>query len=224
MGRHPQSAGQVAVAEFRGELLDRLGLTPSASDGDIERAHGEPTEFPDTAPQGARAWAGAGVTDADEAFALLSGPAELLTAAAPKPAVTAQPTRQQAQPTAAPEVTRAAVLAAFRPRSSRTWWVAVPGVLAALILGVYRWGGGSSIPGATQGAAAAAQPSATAAAAADDATQPLDKAKVTELMKQIAANPKDTKALLSLGDAYFAAADYKTAALWERKVLAIDPK
>ena len=43
-------------------------------------------------------------------------------------------------------------------------------------------------------------------------------------MKQITANPKDTKALLSLGDAYFAAADYKTAALWERKVLAIDAK
>jgi cytochrome c-type biogenesis protein CcmH/NrfG len=222
MGRHPQSGGQVALVEFRGELLDRLGLGPSASDGDIERAHGELTEFLDSAPHGVRAWATARVTDADEAFALLSGPADLLTAAAPKPVVTSQQNRQQAPAQATPEVTRAAVLAAFRPRSSRTWWVVLPVVLAAVVLGVYRWGGGSSIPGAPE--AAAAQPTATAAATSDDATQPLDKAKVADLMKKIAANPKDTKSLLALGDAYFASADYKTAALWERKVLAIDPK
>ena len=43
-------------------------------------------------------------------------------------------------------------------------------------------------------------------------------------MAKISANPKDIASLQSLGDIYFAAADYKTAIGWEEKILAVDPK
>lgn len=221
MSRQLASPGQ-AVADFRGELLGRLGLPASASDQDVERAHSELSEFLDQAPHDVRRWAAARATDADEAFALLIGPADALAAAAPRPRVPEPARGSVAAAPVAPEVTRAAVLAAFRPRGSRLWWALLPVVLAAVVLGVYRWGGDSSIPGAP--ASAAGQPTATAAAESGDATQPLDQAKVAALMQKITANPKDVRSLLALGDAYFAAADYKTSALWERKVLALDAK
>ncbi len=43
-------------------------------------------------------------------------------------------------------------------------------------------------------------------------------------MQKISANPKDVASLQGLGDQYYQAGDYKTAADWENKVLAIEPK
>jgi cytochrome c-type biogenesis protein CcmH/NrfG len=222
MGQHPVSAGtQLEAEQFRSELLVRLGLSDNASDQDVETAHGELTEFLELAPHEIHQWAAARTTDLDEAFALLSGPSERLSAAAPSHAVEKAPAgRGVTAQDAGPAVTRSAVLAAFKPRGSKLWWLALPIVLAAVIFGVYSWGGGSSVPGISgkptneTSAAPSGQPAAT----------PVDKAKVAGLMQKISANPKDISSLLSLGDVYFAAADYKTAAIWEQKVLTVDPK
>ena len=40
----------------------------------------------------------------------------------------------------------------------------------------------------------------------------------------IGVNPKDTASLHSLGNIYFAAADYTNASTWEQKILTVDPK
>ncbi len=228
MGQHPVSAGtQLDAEQFRNELLGRLGLTSSASDADVETAHGDLVEFLEHAPHDVHAWAAARTTDADEALALLSGPEEQLSAAMPSRVVepparrSPKATKAAAQAAAGPDVTRAAVLAAFKPRGSKLWWVALPIVLAAVIFGVYNFGGGSSVPGISGKPTEA--PSA-AAPSGQPAAVPVDKAKVAGLMQKISANPKDIASLLSLGDAYFGAADYKTAAVWEQKVLAVDPK
>jgi tetratricopeptide (TPR) repeat protein len=225
MSQHPAPAGsQLEAEQFRSDLLGRLGLTDSASDQDVETAHDELVEFLEQAPSEVRTWATARSTDLDEAFALLSGPAEHLSAATPSRAVEAPTPRPRQKTTvpapAEPTVTRAAVLAAFKPGKSKWWWAVLPVVLAAVVFGVYNFGGGSSVPGISgkpteaPSAAAAGQPSAV----------PVDQAKVAGLMTKISADPKDVPSLLSLGDVYFAAADYKTAAIWESKVLAIDPK
>jgi cytochrome c-type biogenesis protein CcmH/NrfG len=222
MGQHPVSAGNHARAEqFRSELLGRLGLTSNASDQDVETTHGELVEFLEAAPHKVQPWAAARTTDADEAFALLSGPEEQLSAAAPS-RVAEPPSRPstKAAQESGPDVTRAAVLAAFKPRSSKVWWAVLPVVLAAVVFGVYNFGGGSSIPSVS--GKPTNEPSA--AATGPSATVPLDKTKVAGLMQKISANPKDVPSLLALGDTYFAAADYKTSALWEEKVLAIDAK
>src|SRR5450759_3841269 len=44
------------------------------------------------------------------------------------------------------------------------------------------------------------------------------------LMKKISANPRDVASLQGIGNLYFAAADYKTAIVWEQKILGVDPK
>jgi Flp pilus assembly protein TadD len=67
-------------------------------------------------------------------------------------------------------------------------------------------------------------PTTQTTTAGQPAAVPVDKAKVAALMTKIGANPKDKASLQGLGDAYFAASDYKTAAVWEQKVLDVDPK
>jgi tetratricopeptide (TPR) repeat protein len=57
------------------------------------------------------------------------------------------------------------------------------------------------------------------------ATQPvLDEAKVAALMEKYQANPKDKDTLLALGDAFFAAQEYSSAADWLEKLIALDPQ
>jgi tetratricopeptide (TPR) repeat protein len=225
MGQPPATAGsQLETEQFRSELLDRLGLTGNPSDQDVETAHDELVEFLENAPHEVHSWASARSTDADEAFALLSGPAEHLSAATPTRVVEAPapaPRQKAAAPQeSAPAVTRAAVFAAFKPRGSRLWWAVLPVVLAAVVFGVYNFGGGSSVPGISGTPTEAP----SAAAAGEPSAVPVDQAKVAGLMTKISADPKDVASLLSLGDVYFAAADYKTAGDFEQKVLAVDPK
>jgi len=64
----------------------------------------------------------------------------------------------------------------------------------------------------------AAVPSASPAASAG-----LDQARVAQLMGQIQSNPKDTAALLELGDAFFTAGDFTTAQTWLEKLVALEP-
>jgi cytochrome c-type biogenesis protein CcmH/NrfG len=73
-------------------------------------------------------------------------------------------------------------------------------------------------------AGAPSVPSFTGTPAPEAAASPgLDTAQVAELMKKLQASPKDVATLQALGDLYFDAADYKTAADWGLKIVEIDP-
>lgn len=54
-------------------------------------------------------------------------------------------------------------------------------------------------------------------------TPALDQAKVATLMSRIQADPNDTAALLELGDAFFNAEDFTTAAIWLEKLVDLEP-
>ena len=216
MSRQPVSVGGRADAtDFRHELLGRLGLRDNASDQDVESAHNGLVEFLELAPREVKSWAAARTTDVDEAFALLSGPEQDLIPPAAQFAATTQDglNKTSRPPAAAP--------AARKPRRNQVVWAIVPLLVVAVVLGVYYMGKASDVPGIS-GTPTNSQP--TQAAGGAPAKVPLDKVKVADLMKKISANPKDIAALQGLGDAYFAAADYKNAAVWEQKVLDVEPK
>jgi cytochrome c-type biogenesis protein CcmF len=64
----------------------------------------------------------------------------------------------------------------------------------------------------------------TAAATPSPSASPVDQAAVSALMKKIAADPKDAKSLLALGDIYFNSGDYKNASEFYNKVVLVEPK
>jgi len=99
-------------------------------------------------------------------------------------------------------------------------WAITPLLVIAVVFLVFQMGNGSTAPD-TSGTPTAQQTTAPSGA---PSTVPVDQTKVAALMKKITANPKDTASLLALGDIYFAAADYKNASTWEKKVLEVDPK
>jgi hypothetical protein len=75
MSRQPASVGGRAdEAEFKKELLSRLGLRTNAGEKDVEAAHDDLVEFLELAPRELKSWAQAQAADVDEAFALLRGP------------------------------------------------------------------------------------------------------------------------------------------------------
>jgi tetratricopeptide (TPR) repeat protein len=233
MSRHPVSVGGRAdAAEYKQELLGRLGLRADANDQDVEAAHNGLVEFLELAPHEVKSWAQAQTVDVDEAFALLSGPEKDLVPPAAL-ATTAQDGLPETSPVAAPAAP--ARPAAAPPTSTAASWMPAAlagnkplqkkiGVVAAAVLvvgigfGVYR-SNSSAVPG-INGTPTGQQTQASGGAT----TAPLDQAKVAGLMKKISANPKDIASLQGLGDAYFASKDYKNASAWELKVLAVDPK
>jgi len=222
------------VTEFRVELLGRLGLRASASDQDVERAHDELVDFLELAPRDMRSWATARTTDVDEAFALLSGPDEDLVPPpalaapvvtpdkpeTPVPAAVPVPTAPPADSMSVEPVepqTPASPLGWLRRRTYLLWAI-LPLLIVVVVLGVYRIGKTSSVPGIS------GTPTNASTSAAPGAAKPVDQTKVVALMTKITANPKDIASLQALGDLYFTALDYKNATLWENKVLALDPK
>ena len=211
--------GRADTTEFRHELLGRLGLRANASDQDVEAAHTGLVEFLELAPHEVQSWAAARTTDVDEAFALLSGPEQDLIAPAARSVATVQDAPEPAYgPSVAAPIAPASP-ASRRPGRTQLVWAIVPLLIVAIVLGVYYMGrsdvpGMSGTPTNTQATQAAGAPTAA----------PVDKVKVADLMKKISANPKDVASLQGLGDAYFAASDYKNAIIWEQKILDVDPK
>jgi tetratricopeptide (TPR) repeat protein len=227
MSRQPASqGGRAETTEFRQELLGRLGLRPDASDQDVESAHNGLVEFLELAPHGLQSWATARTNDVDEAYALLSGPeqdlippaSQSVAAAQDGPDETSRLRADAPAASAAPEVPTAP--GARKPRRTQIVWAVTPLLVVAVVVGVYFMGKGSDVPGisgaTTSGATATAAPGPTAV--------PVDPAKVAALTTKVTANPKDIASLQSLGDLYFAAADYKNASVWEQKILVVDPK
>jgi tetratricopeptide (TPR) repeat protein len=225
MSRQPVSVGGRADAtEVRQELLGRLGLRADASDQDVETAHNGLVEFLELAPHEVKAWATSRTTDVDEAFGLLCGPEQDLVSSAVQAPVSLEKSSptwdgpyeapgSYAAPSSAP--------GAAKPRRTLLLGGGVLVVVVAVVLGVFFMGRGSGVPGIS---GAPTNTQATTAPADGSAPVAIDQVKVAALMKKISANPKDTVSLQGLGNIYFASADYKNAAVFEQKILSVDPK
>ena len=216
------AGGREDTTEFRHELLGRLGLRANASDQEVESAHNGLVEFLELAPRGVQSWAAARTTDVDEAFALLSGPEQDLIPPAASAVTVTEDVEYAASPPPAPSRvdTPATPSSPTSRKSGRTQlvWAIVPLLVAAVVFGVY-YMGKSDVPGIE-----GTPTNSATTAAPGPTTAPVDQVKVAALMKKITANPKDVASLQLLGDAYFAAADYKNASVWEQKILTVDPK
>lgn len=208
---HGTVVTQSDVEAFRAALCARLGLPANASSLDIERAHETLVEFLHRAPVDTDDWAVAEIARADEAFTLLSAPQADLEAAALK-ALAPRPD----DGTSSVGTTPVATVIIERPRMARSTKVLLTLMgIAALVFGVYRMGD-TGIPDMTADPAAAS--------AAGESTPALDPAAIMPAMQRIAEDPEDSEALKDLGDLYFDAGDYTTAAQWHAKAVDVDPK
>ena len=218
MSGHPVSAGDRAeAAQFKQELLGRLGLRAEANRQDVETAHNVLVEFLELAPRKANSWAAARTADMDEAFALLSGPEQRLISASRRAP------RTQSSLDETPERHRAAPAtvtapATRKPRWKQMVWAIVPVLAIAVVLGVYFGGKSSGVPGIS------GTPTGTETTSSAGAAIPVDQAKLAALMEKITANPTDVASLQGIGNLYFAATDFKNAIVWEQKILGVDPK
>jgi tetratricopeptide (TPR) repeat protein len=189
-----------AVLDSRSGLYSRLGLRSNASDQDVESAYTKILEFLSDVPAPLRAWSKTQIAELDETFALLSIPVTELDA------------MERAEDPAEERKVRVA-------NPQRKKYVKFAAIAAALILviGVYKIGGVQSA------GAENAKSVADASSQSGSTTATIDQTRVTELMGKITANSRDIASLQALGDIYFAATEYKTAALWESKILDVDP-
>ncbi|MCI0584019.1 MAG: tetratricopeptide repeat protein [Chloroflexi bacterium] len=131
-------------------------------------------------------------------------------AAATSRAATAATATPRVPTTASRRRAAAAAVAASEPRRFPRILAAMAGVavLAVAIVAIYQFG---------------ATPPATGAQSTPAPTPALDEALVATLMGRIQADPSDTAALLELGDAFFNAEDFETAATWLEKLLVLEP-
>lgn len=88
-------------------------------------------------------------------------------------------------------------------------------LIAAVVVGVYRIGGG--------GAQEAATPSAASGPGSSVSVRPVDQAKVDDLTAKVNADPQDVASLESLGDLCFGAGEYAKAAEWKERVVTARP-
>jgi tetratricopeptide (TPR) repeat protein len=221
MSGHPVSVGDRAdAAQFKHELLGRLGLRDDANKQDVEAAHNVLAEFLELAPRKVNSWAEARTADMDEAFALLSGPEQRLISASQRAARTRgrldeTPERHTAAPVS---LTAPTAPPTRKPRWKQIVWAIVPLLLIAVVLGVYYMDKASEVPGIS------GTPTGQETTAAAGAATKVDQAKLAALMQKISTNPKDVASLQAIGNLYFAATDYKNAIVWEQKILGFDPK
>ena len=85
-------------------------------------------------------------------------------------------------------------------------------VAAGVVVGVYHMGGPQSK--AKSGQAGTVEPQKLTSA---------EEASVSELMKELKANPNNAATLVALGDVYFKARDYNSAGGWMKRAVAVDP-
>jgi cytochrome c-type biogenesis protein CcmH/NrfG len=199
------------------ELLAGLGLPERASSRDVESAHDRIVAFLEGAPSDLAAWARREAAAADEAYALLAG-------TGPEAAGASGGDPQEDRPPATldgsgehggePLAARPRLLAALRGNRRRQRVALVVAAIAAVavVVGVYRIGGDSGASGGTQASVSGAAP-----------TGQVDQDRVAELTRKIAANPKDVASFTRLGDLYFQAGDYASAADWMERAVKLRP-
>jgi cytochrome c-type biogenesis protein CcmH/NrfG len=212
------------------DLLARLGLSGDANSVDIQNAHDELIAFLENAPRDLGHWARRQIDIADEAYALLSDPTTSLADLAtwPTPDADSLPPdtllaersepagtlAARSGPSSAAGVDRLPISTPAR-RVGPVGRALVAGlaIVAIVTVGYAVYASGTpAVPGVT----------GTPAPEASGQAQ-LDSARVAALMAKIQADPKDVASLQALGDMYFGAGDYTTAADWESKVLALEP-
>jgi tetratricopeptide (TPR) repeat protein len=205
-----------AIAVER-ELLGRLGLRADASSQDVESAHDQLLEYLEQAPADLRPWAQREIAAIDEAYALLSDPTIDRSALAGTVVAAAalQPTPTTARVAEVQRDSGVTPVSTDRGRLVRRLAIAAAalvGVVAIAFVG-YNLNGGTGIPSIN------GTPAPESSAAAQ-----VDQAQVAALMAKITANPKDIASLQALADLYYQVGDFKTAATFLDKVLAVDPK
>lgn len=206
------------------ELLARLGLPAGASSQEVETAHDDLVDYLEKAPTDLRAWSQREIAAIDEAYAILSDPTidraaiasvgagaalaglaaapAVVAGVAPMGDVTARSASARPASTSQARLLKRVAIAA----------AALVGVVAILLVG-YNLNGGTGVPPINGSPA----PEASAAAQADPAA-------VAALMQKITANPQDIVSLQALADLYYQVSDFKTAATFLDKIVAIDPK
>ncbi len=225
------------------ELLASLGLPAGASSQDVETAHDELVAYLEKAPTDLRLWARRQIATVDEAFAILSDPTidrspSATDAPVVAPSVAAAPAtadtdeeieeleldhpatrhgRREAE-----RKTRSAARTGSAKQASgigRNGLVKRLAIGAALVVGAVAIGFvGFNMNGGT------GVPSFNGSPVPEASTAGVDQAQLSALMQKIAADPKDTASLQSIGDLYYQVGDYATAGTWFDKILAIDPK
>ncbi len=231
-------------------LLATLGLPADASSQQVETAHDDLVAYLEKAPTELRPWARREIGAIDEAFALLSDPtldrspavagstaAWSVPRAAPVAGTTASDEeieeieeleqdhpatrhgrreaerRARAAPTRGPVSEPGGIGLNRLIKRLAIGAAALVGVVAIAAFG-YTMNGGTGLP-AING---------TPAPETAGSSPAVDQAQLTALMQKIAADPKDVASLQSIGDLYYQAGDYATAATWMDKVLAVDPQ
>ncbi len=235
------------VREQHELLLARIGLPADATTLDVEAARDRVVTYLTDAPAVLREWADYEIAVIGRVCEVLLAPTAQDDGAVPVPS----PSSEQApSPDVAPDsatrepasadpdhtaagatavsaggtATAAGVTGAAGSKAPtdgrkgvRFWVTIATGValLAAAVIAFAVWNRGPAVPGI----------SGTPTNVSGSPTGPvLDQAKVAAQMTKLAADPKDTVALMALGDLYFQAGDYKSAAAWQEKVIALDPR
>lgn len=214
-----------------------FGLPDDASERDIELAHHAVREFLHSAPPEVASWAQRQRSAADAALAASSRPP---TRTEPRssagaaddangepawdgdpddvPAVGDKrppPTTRVAAPAAGSTGPVASAAHPGTPRR-RLHPALLVLLVAAVVFGIYRLG----MPAAPAGDGEVG--AATGAASTQSAPR-LDEAKVTALRAKVEANPKDIASLRALGQEYYRAGDYPSAARWQGKIVELAP-
>ncbi len=205
---------RAAARRVERDLLAQLGLGAGASDAELENAHDGIVGFLRTAPQDLRSWAGRQISTTDEAYALLSDPTADLASLAPAASFAAAEVAETPVAGAARSGSAVPKTGGRRVGPVARAVIAALGLVGVLVVGVIVYQSGApAVPGftGTPGPDASATPA-------------VDAAQVAALMQKIAANPKDAASLIGLGDLYYQAGDFKTAADWMAKAVAADPK
>ena len=204
-----------AAVRAEQELLARLGLTATATRQEIETARDDIVQYLAGAPAGLSVWARHQEALVDQAYALLSDPAADLEHALPFETGTDEGAHASAAPPTGDGAGRLrAVEAAVRRR---------PGPVMRTLAAALALAGVLTVGYIVYAAGAPALPGISGTPA-PEASASIDTARVAQLMGQIQQDPNDIAALTELGDAYFTARDYQTAATWMSKVLAVDPQ
>jgi tetratricopeptide (TPR) repeat protein len=227
------AGGRADTAAFKLELLGRLGLRAEATDAEVEAAHSALVEFLELAPHEMKSWAAVRTAEVDEAFALLSGPEQDLRPAPPLAAGSQDGLDATPPPPPAAPATSYAPAQPAAPKPRRNLIIGAIAVAAAagIVFGVAQMGK-ASVPGidgkpTSSATTASSSPSAVpvdpakvAALMTKVAANPKDIVSFQSLgdlyfaatdyknasvweQKILGVDPKNEKALLSLGAAQF---------------------